>query len=80
MMQTKYPLKYLYDQVLHAEQIHLLAHFFQKNVTIENASWKHLVDELRHAKNNNSEDFDHILSLYECIDRLKTPDCVASIR
>jgi hydroxypyruvate isomerase len=80
MMRTKHPLKYLYEQVLGAEQIHLLTHFFQKNVTVENASWKHLIDELRHARDGRSEDFDHTLRLYSCLDRMKTPDCVADMR
>ena len=80
MMRTKHPLGYLYHHVLHAEQIDLLAHFFQKLLLVENASWKHLVDELRHARDNSSEDFDHILSLYNCLGRMEHLRYAADIR
>jgi hypothetical protein len=80
MLKTKNPLKYLYQQVLRAEQMDLLTHFFRKLMLIENASWKHLVDELRYARDSSSEDFDHILSLYDCLNRMKSDRCIADMR
>jgi hypothetical protein len=80
MMKTKHPLEYLYRHVLHAEQMSLLTHFFQKLMLVEDASWIHLADEIRHAKSTRCEDFDHILSLYSCLERMKSRQCIADMR
>ena len=80
IMRTKHSLKYLYQDELHAGQMSLITHLFQKILLVKNASWRHLVDELRQARDTGSDDFDHIFFLYECLDRMKTPLRAAKMR
>ena len=66
-MSLKYPLRPLYSSILAKDQqnrLHTLIQLFGR-CGVENASWKELVSELEELRDNEIEDLDAVVAIYD---------------
>ena len=73
-MESKYPLKSLYESFFNQDNGNgaNLTAFFEKTLSIPNASTEHFLEELKTLKSIQCTDFDRINRIYESIDRMRT--------
>ncbi|KZF20943.1 hypothetical protein L228DRAFT_223072 [Xylona heveae TC161] len=79
-MMTKYSLKHQYTPLLSKHHMNLLPHFFQHTIGLSGASWTDLTGELEHLRDNDCQDFDHVLSLYIYLNDMVTGQLADSLR
>ncbi|OXV09681.1 hypothetical protein Egran_02556, partial [Elaphomyces granulatus] len=80
-MESKYPLKSLYESYFNQDNGNgaNLTAFFEKTLSIPNASTEHFLEELKTLKSTQCTDFDRINRIYESIDRMRKTITSAAI-
>jgi hypothetical protein len=71
-MTTKASLQHLYTQHFGADQTNDVSAFFRDTLSIPDASWTDITDELKQLRKDGCEDFDRILGLYQYLNAMKT--------
>ncbi|KAE8133581.1 hypothetical protein BDV38DRAFT_274159 [Aspergillus pseudotamarii] len=64
-MLSKYSLKYVFQQILEEGQLEQLSRFFRYTLSIPDASWSDLTEELVERSQNHCVDFDQIFDMRE---------------
>ncbi|PIG82100.1 hypothetical protein AARAC_000013 [Aspergillus arachidicola] len=64
-MISKYSLKYVFEQIAEESQLEHLSRFFRHTLSIRNASWSDLTEELVERSQNHCMDFDQIFDMYK---------------
>jgi hypothetical protein len=69
-METKHPLKPIFAQLLDSEKMYLLSRFFQRTLSVRDATFSDVKIELAKLRDDGCDDFDRILGLYEYLRQL----------
>ena len=79
-METKHPLKSAFAKQLGSEETDLLTRFFQKTLSIKDATHGDLTSELASLRERDCNDFDRITDLYKYLRRLNTDSSSGQLR
>jgi hypothetical protein len=79
-MQSKYPLKAKFSEVVVAEKMVLLSRFFHKTLSVQDAACSDLIDELEELKEDGCADFDRICGLYEYLEGMTADQSFDQLR
>jgi hypothetical protein len=64
-MISKYSLKFVFEQIVEEGQLEHLSRFFRHTLSIPNASWSDLTEELVERSQNHCVDLDQIFDIYK---------------
>ncbi|KAJ6063689.1 hypothetical protein N7499_012369 [Penicillium canescens] len=70
-MISKYSLKYVFEQIVEEGQLEHLSRFFGQTLSIPNASWSDLTEELVERSQNHCVDFDQIFDMYKYLSEME---------
>ena len=68
---SKYSLKYVFQQILEEGQLEHLSRFFRHTLSIPDASWSDLTEELVERSQNHCVDFDQIFDMYRYLSEME---------